>query len=283
MSLLKRIRGVLGIPEPLEVQIELPPLVVGAGARDRLAALPSGQGVHVETRPARRGRIVVVTEGEALGPPPPALEPLPISIGDADLALLRGRTLDHADGRWVVRVHLDLRGQDTPNPDSRLYLSNHVLARGRPAFFSADREGDRPDLAERLLEIPGVRTALLRENAVTIERAPGAPWPELDAAVDAALREHLLACGEAVEATRWSQGSDPLEEQIRAALAERVIPAIHRDGGDLELVGVADGVVRVALVGACRTCPSSTATLRLGIERTLKEMFPGQVERVEPV
>jgi Fe-S cluster biogenesis protein NfuA len=131
--------------------------------------------------------------------------------------------------------------------------------------------------------VPGVRTGLLRENTATIERDPAVDWAAIDAGVDAAIREHLLACGEPLAVAAVDHGGDSLEARIRAAIAERVLPAIHRDGGDLELVDVTDGVVRVSMVGACRTCPSSTATLRLGIERTLKELFPGVVHRVEPV
>jgi Fe-S cluster biogenesis protein NfuA len=163
-----------------------------------------------------------------------------------------------------------------------LYLCDHVLALGRPLFFMASTP-DPPDLAARLLEAPGVRTVLLRLNTVTVERDPGAPWPTVDSGVESALREHLLSCGGPVEAPPLADSTDPLAEKIRAALVEHVLPAIHRDGGDMELVDVTDGVVRVALVGACRTCPSSTATLRLGIERTLQELFPGEVLRVEPV
>jgi Fe-S cluster biogenesis protein NfuA len=66
-------------------------------------------------------------------------------------------------------------------------------------------------------------------------------------------------------------------------LEERVLPAVHRDGGTIELVGYSNGVVLVSMHGACRSCPSSTATLRGGVERTLREAFPGRIERVEAV
>jgi Fe-S cluster biogenesis protein NfuA len=56
---------------------------------------------------------------------------------------------------------------------------------------------------------------------------------------------------------------------------------VHRDGGDIELVGVSNGVVRLSMVGACRSCPSSVITLKQGVEKVLREAFPGQVERVE--
>jgi Fe-S cluster biogenesis protein NfuA len=117
-----------------------------------------------------------------------------------------------------------------------------------------------------------------------VEREPDHPWAEIDAGVDVALREHLLMCGEPVQGGAESGGDiEGMEAQIRAVVAEKLLPAIHRDGGDLEIVGYSGGVVKVSMVGACRSCPSSSMTLRLGVEKTLKEAFPGVIERVETV
>lgn len=281
MGLWDSLRNMLGFPKPLVVRDPEAPLAVSEAARQALAALPAGQGLHLQTVPVERGRLVQVTEGESQGPPPEALNDLPVTISDADLVRLRGRILDRRDGRWVVTMPLELRARETPNPDGRLYLCDQVLATGRPAFFTAG-EG-LPDLAHRLLSVPGVRSVLLRENTVTVEREPEAPWPGIDAGVDVALREHLLMCGERVTGGLSDPESAGLEAEIRAVVAEKLLPAIHRDGGDLEVVGYSHGVVKVSMVGACRTCPSSTMTLRMGVERTLKEAFPGKIERVEAV
>ena len=86
MGLLDTLRNALGFPRPLVVRDPDTPLAVSEAARLRLESLPPGQGVHLETHPAERGRLVHVTEGESQGPPPPALDPLPISLSDADLA-----------------------------------------------------------------------------------------------------------------------------------------------------------------------------------------------------
>jgi Fe-S cluster biogenesis protein NfuA len=66
-------------------------------------------------------------------------------------------------------------------------------------------------------------------------------------------------------------------------LQDTILPGIHRDGGDLRLLGIEDGVVQVSMDGACRTCPASSATLKLGVEKTLLAAFPGEVTRVEQV
>jgi NFU1 iron-sulfur cluster scaffold homolog, mitochondrial len=263
------------------------PLVVSDEARERLAALGPDHGVHVDTIPmgtddAARGHIVRVTEGPILGPPPPSLEPLAITASDPDLQRLRGRTLAYRSGRWMVEVHLELRAKDTPNPSSRLYLADQLFARGRPLFFVPGP--DLPDLAALLLGVPGVKNVLLRDNTVTVERtADRGDWDLLDRSIDSALRTWLLSGGRPIEGGADSVSRDPLEAEIWKVLEERVLPAIHRDGGTLELVGFRHGVVLVSMQGACKTCPSSAATLRMGVEQTLRKAFPGQVERVEAV
>jgi Fe-S cluster biogenesis protein NfuA len=282
MGLLETIRSAFGWKPPLVVRDPEAPLTLSPAARARIRELPPGQGVHLETVPVDRGRLVRITEGESQGPPPEPLADWPLTLSDADLARLKGRVLDWRDGRWIVQIPFELRARETPNPDSRLYLGDQVLGVGRPAFFAPG--GELPDLPARLLEIPGVRTALIRENTVAIERDPAVEWDRIDAAVDAAVREHLIRCGEPVVAgPDASSGGDPIEDEIRAVLKEQIAPAVHRDGGDIELVGFSNGVVKVAMVGACRSCPSSTATLHFGVEKTLKEAFPGKVLRVEQV
>lgn len=283
MGLWRTILDKLGFSPPLAVRDPEATLALTDTARAALAALPAGKGIHIQTVAAERGRLVQITEGESQGPPPEPLSGLPLTLSDKDLLRLRGRTLDYRDGRWSVFVPLDLRARETPNPDGRLYLCDQILSVGRPAFFVAS--DSNPDLAARLLSVPGVRSVLLRENTVTVEREPDASWESVDKGVDIALREHLLSCGERVDGDLYggSAGDGGIEDAIRKVIAERILPGIHRDGGDLSLVGYASGVVKVSMVGACRTCPSSAVTLRMGVERTLKEAFPDQIERVEAI
>ncbi|MCB9687164.1 MAG: NifU family protein [Alphaproteobacteria bacterium] len=282
MSLFDAVKRFLGIQPPLVVHAPDAAFTVTEAARARLAELPPDQGVHIDTIEAERGRLPRAVEGESQGPPPPALDGLAITISDADLELLEGRSLHWQDGRWVIQVSLELRAQDTPNPDGRLYLASQLLATGRPLYFVAGGD-DLPDLPALLLDRPGVRSVLLRDNTVAVEREPGTPWDAIDRGVDTALRTWLGACGRPLRGGTDSTGRDPIEDEIRAVLEEKVLPAVHRDGGTIELVGYSNGTVLVSLHGACRTCPSSTATLRGGVERTLREAFPGRIERVEAV
>ena len=70
---------------------------------------------------------------------------------------------------------------------------------------------------------------------------------------------------------------------MQKVLSQTILPAIHRDGGDLQIVGLEEGVLKVKLHGACRTCPASAATLQVGVKRTLMDAFPGKITAVENV
>ena len=115
-----------------------------------------------------------------------------------------------------------------------------------------------------------------------MDRTPGAPWDAIDRVVGVALREHALALGPPA-VPREDLGHDALLAEVRAVLEHRVLPAIHADGGHLELLAVDEGIARVRMVGACRSCPASLLTLKGGVERVLREAFPNDIERVEAI
>ncbi len=282
MGLMDTIRNALGIAKPLRPLDPNTPLQVDDAARAHLASLPVGKGLHLATRPAEWGSLVQVVEGDLQGPPPPVLGDIAISVSDADLQELRGLILERKEDRWAVSVELELRGRETPNPFHRQYLTNRILAVGRPLFFA--RGGStNPLLAERILAVEGVLSILLRDHTLTVEREENADWTDVDRGIDAALRAYFLRCGHEVDAEHLPQRDDPLEIEVMKVLEQTILPAIHQDGGDLQLVSIEDGVVRVSMHGACRSCPASTATLKMGVEKTLQQAFPGQIHTVEQV
>lgn len=275
MGFFDRIARALGFEPPIEAK-EPGPLAVTRAGRARLAALPAGTAVQVGTMAQGSGRVVLVREQVTDDPRDPALGVI-VSPGDAEA--MRGLTLDF-DGQWAVRLELRVMPGETPNPDGRMYEVDRPLARGAPRFFMAGQT-EMPDLAVRLLKNEGVASLLFRDNTVTVERVQGMGWPPLDRAVIAALREHFLLCGGPLAAPKTVAASeDPLTRRVAEVLRDRVAPIIHRDGGDIELVEVRDGVALVHLIGACRTCPAATATLELGVEKALRDSFPGEVHRV---
>lgn len=273
MGLFASIARVFGLTPPIASH-EPGGFAISDRGYDRIATLGDATLI-IRLSPVPGGYLVHATEGPAKGPVHPDLD---VDVSTEDAEHLRGLTLDW-DGRWAVRLALRVEGWETPNPDGRMYLVDRPLALGRPRFFAAGA-GDAPPLARRLTSIPGVHSVLFRDNAVTVEREGGVAWKALDADVDAAIREHFLSCGQPLP-EEAALAHDGFAADVARVLKEQIAPAIHRDGGDIELVDVRDGVVVVHMVGACRSCPASTTTLKLGVEKTLREAFPGRVERVE--
>lgn len=274
MGLLSVLARALGIVPPV-VPREPAPFSVGESARKRLAQLPAGTTVRVTTTPMPGGRVPVIREGPTDQPVDPALG---VVIDPIDRDAMRGLVLEHDGARYSATLALQVQGRETPNPESRLYETDRPLAHGKPRFFSPG--SDPPPLARRLLAIPGVAAVLFRDNAVSVQREPGLGWAALDRAVDAALREHFLGCGDTIPEAAPIVTRDGLHGRIAQLVADRIAPAIHADGGDIEIVDVQAGVVQVHLIGACESCPASEATLKLAVERTLREAFPGEIERV---
>lgn len=283
MGLLATLKQALGLQRALEVRDADVPLALTPAAKQALDRLPSGHGLHLSCHEVESGYGVQVDEGVLQGPPPPTWEGLPLTASDADAERLRGLMLDHHDGRWAMSLHLEVRARETPNPDGRQYLVDRVLVVGDPLFFGVEDLKGAPAFVGSLLTTPGVVSVLLRENSLTVVRAPDTPWSGLDHSVDQAVRSHFLLCGRALRSDAIQRLHSPLAQKILQVLESTVLPAIHKDGGDLELLGVDKGVVRVRMQGACAGCPSSSATLHHGIEATLRKAFPGEIERVEAV
>lgn len=271
LSLLARAFGVVPPVQPRDPQ----PFSIGVTARKRLALLPPGTSAIVTTTPVPGGRLVVVREGPSDQPVDPALG---VVINEVDRDAMRGLVLEHDGTRFAATLALRVEPRETPNPESRLYEVDRMLASGKPRFFGPG--SDPPPLARRVLAIPGVAAVLFRDNAISVQRQPGLGWAVLDRAVDAALREHFLACGDPIPEAVPLVARDGLHGRVVQLVAARIAPSIHADGGDIEIVDVQDGVVHVHLIGACESCPASDATLKLAVERTLREAFPGEIQRV---
>ncbi|TNE83928.1 MAG: hypothetical protein EP330_31275 [Deltaproteobacteria bacterium] len=279
MGLWSAFKSALGFQPSLVVE-EPGPFALTEAAEEAVAALPEGQVLFVRAVPAPVGHVVAAESG----PDAPGFEPVSerVRVPAPDLDVLEGMVLDFADGRFRAQTHLELRARETPNPDGRLYLVSRPLNRGRARFFQ-DADGAHP-LAVALLGHPGVKSVLFRANTVTVVRETDEPWDGLDAHVDVSLRQYLLHCGKALAPVPRSEAENSaLEERVLEILEERVRPRIHQDGGDIELLEVKDGIVRVHMVGACSGCPASTLTLKFGIEQTLKELLGDEIEAVEQV
>ncbi|MEM6903776.1 MAG: NifU family protein [Pseudomonadota bacterium] len=179
--------------------------------------------------------------------------------------------------------------EDTPNPATIKFLpGREVMGRdGTADFRDADAAGRSP-LASRLMGVDGVEGVFLGYDFVSVSKTDEADWFQLKPAVLGAIMEHFNS-GDPVlakePAGEEAGPSEPVDEdevsaQIRELIETRVRPAVAQDGGDIVFERFKDGVVYLQMRGACAGCPSSTMTLKHGIENMLRHYIP-EVEEVE--
>lgn len=180
-----------------------------------------------------------------------------------------------------------IQTEQTPNPATLKFLPGRVvLERGTRDFPTADTAHASP-LAEELFRIQGVAGVFFGSDFITVTKDDRFDWPVLKPMILAAIMDHFTAArpvvlDTAVETGAAGDADSEVVTQIKDLLETRVRPAVAQDGGDIVFRGFEDGVVLLALKGSCSGCPSSTATLKAGIENLLKHYVP-EVREVRQV
>jgi Fe-S cluster biogenesis protein NfuA len=189
-----------------------------------------------------------------------------------------------------------IQTETTPNPATLKFLPGRVMAEGGPREFRSAEEAKASPLAGRLFEIDGVTGVFVGSDFLTVSKATGGlDWPQMKAPVLAAIMDHFSsgeplfademqggAQGEAHEAYEGEAGQ--IVAEIKELLDTRIRPAVAQDGGDIlfDRFEPETGVLWLQLRGACSGCPSSSATLKAGVENMLRHYVP-EVTRVEQV
>ena len=187
---------------------------------------------------------------------------------------------------------VDIRLEFTPNPDALKYVvDEHVFLERGAANFSDLAKAEKSPLARRLLSLDDVENCLIGRNYVAITKSSDGDWERLDDLVREAITAHIESGDPSVdpvvlediakESAASNVDADSVEGKIRAVLDNEIRPAVAQDGGDIVFERFEDGVVYVYMQGACSGCPSSTATLKQGIEARLKEVVPEVQEVVQ--
>ncbi len=178
--------------------------------------------------------------------------------------------------------------EGTPNPSTLKFLPGRdVMGAGTADFAYADAAGRSP-LATALFALPGVARVFLGGDFITITKSGLATWQALKPQVLGVIMEHFVAGLPVIEGADDEAAEDVSPDdaevvaQIKELLDTRVRPAVAGDGGDIVFRGFRDGVVKLHMQGACSGCPSSTATLKHGIENMLRHYVP-EVIAVEQV
>ncbi|MFV2034861.1 MAG: NifU family protein [Halocynthiibacter sp.] len=182
-----------------------------------------------------------------------------------------------------------IQTESTPNPATLKFLPGQsVMATGTADFPTPETAGNSP-LAQRVFAVDGVTGVFFGGDFVTVTKAEAIQWDHIKPAILGAIMEHFqsgqpVLQGEAQQAGHADHDGPDSEivSQIKELLDTRVRPAVAQDGGDITFHGFDKGIVYLHMQGACAGCPSSTLTLKMGIENLLRHYIPEVVE-VRPV
>ncbi|MFT4151583.1 MAG: NifU family protein [Paracoccaceae bacterium] len=183
-----------------------------------------------------------------------------------------------------------IQTESTPNPATLKFLPGlTVLDMGTADFPSSEAAAKSP-LARRIFAVDGVTGVFFGTDFVTVTKAEAVAWEHVKPAILGAIMEHFQSGAPVIDGERSGDGhaahhadeDTDIVRQIKELLDTRVRPAVAQDGGDITFHGFDRGVVYLHMQGACAGCPSSTLTLKMGIENLLRHYIP-EVTEVRPV
>ena len=183
-----------------------------------------------------------------------------------------------------------IQTEATPNPSTLKFLPGRsVLSQGTADF--PDREAaEASPLAQRIFGVEGVEGVFFGPDFISVAKADPVEWPHIKPAILGVIMEHFTSGAPVMNADAEAGGGHAEHDgphgeivaQVKELLDTRVRPAVAQDGGDITFHGFEDGVVYLSMRGACAGCPSSTMTLKMGIENLLRHYIP-DVTEVRPV
>lgn len=190
--------------------------------------------------------------------------------------------------------HIEVYAESTPNPNVQKFVTNKLLSNVN-IELSSKADATEVPLALELFEFPFVKEVFISDNYVSIQKFPETDWFEINTALRDFIKEYLQSerrvvgknykekkVNKSVENSAFTPTNDATSKEIIAVLEEYIKPAVAGDGGNIQFLSYVPETkeVNVILQGACNGCPSSTITLKNGIEATLKQLLPGKIECV---
>ena len=181
-----------------------------------------------------------------------------------------------------------IQTESTPNPATLKFLPGQTVLEVGTADFPSATAAESSPLARRIFAVQGVTGVFCGIDFVTVTKADAVEWDHIKPAILGAVMEHyqsgqpVIEGAQAAAHAEHSPDDDGIVRQIKELLDTRVRPAVAQDGGDITFHGFDRGVVYLKMKGACAGCPSSTLTLKMGIENLLRHYIP-EVLEVRPV
>ena len=228
-------------------------------------------------------------------------------INPTSIAINLGFLLENLKAKNAPKkVPVTIYAESTPNPSVMKFVSNKKIVTALFEFTSID-EAKLSPLATELFHFPFVKEVFISSNYVAITKYDIVEWEDVTLEVREMVRD-FIANGNPILNTAFSnpdneetgavastesgpvhpeekspEDYEEIEKKIASLLEEYVKPAVEQDGGNIKFLNYHEGIVKVLLQGACSGCPSSTMTLKSGIQNLLNQMLPGQIQSVEAV
>ncbi|MGR6432224.1 NifU family protein [Rhizobium sp. PAMB 3182] len=184
-----------------------------------------------------------------------------------------------------------IQTEATPNPATLKFLPGKVVLETGTAEFRSATEAEASPLASRIFAVPGVTGVFFGYDFITVTKQDQ-EWQHLKPAILGAIMEHFMTGAPVIgnaaqddadlDGEFFEKGDETIVATIKELLETRVRPAVAQDGGDITFRGFRDGKVYLNMKGACSGCPSSTATLKHGVQNLLRHFVP-EVQEVEAV
>lgn len=168
---------------------------------------------------------------------------------------------------------------DTPNPDTKKFIFDKVIVEEGSKEFTRNDDINLK-IVKSIFSLKNIDLIYFDKNFISIRKAKDSDWDDLTKELLALLNQEITEDFKPLVFKEESQFDDDISKRIQEVLNEKIRPAVAMDGGDIRLKSYKDGVAEVLLKGACAGCPSSTVTLKHGVERMIKHYVP-EVNSVE--
>jgi Fe-S cluster biogenesis protein NfuA len=184
-------------------------------------------------------------------------------------------------------ANIDIRLEFTPNPNTLKFVTNRTFLERGAANFPQASFADGSALPEALFKVPGIEGVMVGTHFVTITKGAEGEWDVIAEEVPKTIQAHLESGKTAIDESKFlqpaptSENASEIELKIREVLDTEIRPAVAMDGGDIVFSKYEEGIVYLHLQGSCSSCPSSVATLKMGVESRLKDVIPEIKEVVQ--
>jgi NFU1 iron-sulfur cluster scaffold homolog, mitochondrial len=186
-------------------------------------------------------------------------------------------------GNTIVSIYTEM----TPNPETMKFVANKLLYPGKSIDFADEASAKPSPLAQELFAFPFIKAVFIASNFITLTKTTDTEdWQDVIPTIKQFLKDYLeegkpvvideevAAMKATINSNEVSADDDDVVKRIKELLENYVKPAVEMDGGAIQFKSYNDGVVNLAMQGSCSGCPSSTITLKSGIEGMMKRMIP---------